>query len=68
MALSSEPELVLEEKDFAPAEELAPELEHARKWPAENWTLAFQGQLRPVSDADAELIERAMRAVAPAPA
>jgi len=64
----SEPELVLDEESFAPAEELAPVLEHARKWPAENWTLAFQGQLRPVSDADAELIERAMRAVTPAPA
>jgi predicted RNA-binding protein len=64
----SEPELVLNEESFAPAEELAPELEHARKWPAENWTLAFQGQLRAVSDADAELIERAMRTAAPAPA
>ena len=64
----SEPELVLEEKDFAPAENLAPELEHARKWPAESWTLAFQGQLRPVTDVDAELIERTMRRAAPAPA
>ena len=57
----AEPELVLDEGGFAPAEELAPKLEHARKWPAENWTLAFQGQLRPVTDADAELIERTMR-------
>lgn len=64
----AEPELVLDEESFAAAEELAPGLEHARKWPAENWTLAFQGQLRSVSDADAELIERAMRAEAPAPA
>ena len=42
------------------------ELEHIAKWPAEHWTLAFQGQLRTVSDADAEVIERRMRAAAPA--
>ena len=45
-----------------PAEELAGELEHVRKWPAEHWTLAFQGQLRPVSDADARAVEERMRA------
>ena len=52
----TEPEVVLDEDDWVPAEELAPELEHARKWPAEHWTLAFQGQLRTVSDADRDLI------------
>ena len=40
---------------------LAPELEHARKWPPEHWTLAFQGQLRTVSDADRDLILDRMR-------
>ena len=62
----SESELVLDEERFVAAEELAPDLEHVRKWPAENWTLAFQGQLRPVSDADAGRIESAMRLGAPA--
>ena len=38
------------------------------KWPAEHWTLAFQGQLRAVTDADAELLERRMREAAPAAA
>ena len=33
----------------------------SRKWPAEHWQLAFQGQLRTVSDADAELLERRIR-------
>ena len=56
------PEIVLPEDGFVPAEELAGELEHVRKWPAEHWHLAFQGQLRTVSDADAELLERRMRA------
>jgi hypothetical protein len=44
-----------------PAAELAAELEHVRRWPAEHWRLAFQGQLRTVSDADAELLERRIR-------
>ena len=58
----TEPVLVLDEDSFVPAEELAGDLEHVRKWPAEHWTLAFQGQLRTISDADLELIEERMRA------
>jgi predicted RNA-binding protein len=64
----TEPELVLEEDDFVLAAELASELEHVRKWPAEHWQLAFQGQLRTVSEADSELLERRLRQAAPAPA
>ena len=62
----TEPVLVLDGEPV-PAEELAPELEHVRKWPAEHWTLAFQGQLRPVSDADARLLERRLREAAARP-
>jgi len=58
----TEPELILEDADRVPAEALAGELEHCRKWPREHWTLAFQGQLRTVSDADARLLEKQMRA------
>jgi predicted RNA-binding protein len=66
----TEPELVLEEDDFVPAVELAADLEHVRKWPAEHWRLAFQGQLRAVSRADARLLEERLRdaATASAPA
>jgi EVE domain len=62
----TEPELVLDEADRVPAEELVGQLEHIAKWPVEHWTLAFQGQLRTVSDADARVIERRMRAAVPA--
>src|ERR671939_852013 len=63
----TEPVLVLDEGRRVPAEELAPDLEHVRKWPAEHWTLAFQGQLRTISDHDAQLIrERMSRDRAPA--
>jgi EVE domain len=57
----AEPELVLDEERFVPAVELASKLEHVRKWPAEHWQLAFQGQLRAISQADAERIEERLR-------
>ena len=60
------PVLVLEEDHFVPAVELAPQLEHVRKWPAEHWQLAFQGQLRAVPEADARLLERRLREAASA--
>ncbi len=53
---ATEPEVVLEEDEWVAAESLAGELEHVAKWPAEHWTLAFQGQIRPVSDQDASLL------------
>ena len=56
------PVLVLQPDAFLPAEELAQELEHIRKWPPEHWKLAFQGQLRTISNNDAALIEQRMRA------
>ena len=60
----TEPEVVLEEGRYVPAEELAGELEHVRKWPREHWTLAFQGQLRVVPEADARLLDERLRAAA----
>jgi hypothetical protein len=52
----TESELVLDEADWIPAEDLAGELEHVRRWPAKHWTLAFQGQIRSVSEHDAALL------------
>ena len=64
----TEPEVVLDESDWVPAAELRGELEHVAKWPAEHWTLAFQGQLRTISAADRDLLLERMRAPAGAPA
>jgi predicted RNA-binding protein len=64
----TEPVLVLDEDDWISAEQLAGELEHVRKWPAEHWHLAFQGQLRTVSEADSALLEQRLRAAAGVPA
>jgi hypothetical protein len=54
--VEAEPLLILPENRFVPAEELAAELEHVRKWPPDHWHLAFQGQLRTIGQADAELL------------
>jgi hypothetical protein len=60
--VEAEPAAVLEEADFVPAEELAGELEHVRKWPPEHWHLAFQGQLRTIGEADAALLRERLGA------
>jgi hypothetical protein len=56
----TEPEIVLEEDERVPAEKLATKLEHVRKWPPEHWKLAFQGQLRTVTEKDATLLVKRM--------
>jgi predicted RNA-binding protein len=65
--VEAEPVLILAEDEFVPAEELATELEHVRKWPTDHWHLAFQGQLRTIGEADAKLLhERLTSATAAA--
>jgi len=50
------PELVLGQDDWIPAESLVGQLEHIGKWPREHWKLAFQGQIRAVSEHDAGVL------------
>jgi EVE domain-containing protein len=54
--VEAEPVTILDESEFVPAASLADRLEHTRKWPPEHWQLAFQGQLRTISDVDASLL------------
>ena len=62
--VEAEPDVILDPDDFVDAGELAPRLEHVRKWPAEHWHLAFQGQLRTVGAADAQLLRERLEAAA----
>jgi hypothetical protein len=62
----TEPELVLPEQEWVRAETLVDELEHIGKWPREHWKLAFQGQIRAVSEHDADVLMARLRAAAPA--
>jgi hypothetical protein len=60
----TEPVQVLDEDDWIPAVDLVGDLEHAHKWPEEHWHLAFQGQLRTVSEHDARLLHERIAAAA----
>ncbi|HEU4701522.1 MAG TPA: EVE domain-containing protein [Conexibacter sp.] len=60
------PELVLPEQEWVRAETLVDALEHIGKWPRAHWKLAFQGQIRAVSEHDADVLMARMRAAAPA--
>ena len=62
--VETEPVLILPEEKFLSAEELATELEHVRKWPADHWQLAFQGQLRTIGEADARLLRERLTSAA----
>lgn len=62
--LPTEPVVTLEPQDYIPAEPLARELRYTKRWPAANWTLAFQGNVHELDDADADLLERSLVAAA----
>ncbi len=64
--VAAEPDLVLDEDEFVPAEEMVGKLKHIAKWPEAHWHLAFQGQLRTIGAADAKLLRRRIGAAAKA--
>jgi len=55
-----EPDLALPNDAFVPAEPIARQMEYARRWPAEHWTLAFQGNLHLIPEDDYRLIRAAL--------
>jgi EVE domain len=61
-----EKDLALDAADFVPAEPLARQMEYAKKWPAEHWTLAFQGNVHQVPESDYLLIRTAIESAAAA--
>lgn len=55
------PEVVLEDPDdWVPAESLYEDLEFVKKWPRENWKLAFQGNIREWPERDYEVVRKAL--------
>jgi len=58
----TEPEVVLTPDQHVPAERLKDTMAHIQKWPADHWKLAFQGQIREVTNADAKLLLKSLRA------
>ena len=60
----TEPVQVLDEDQFVPAVDLVGHLDHIAKWPEDHWQLAFQGQLRTVSESDARKLAARIDAAA----
>ena len=55
------PELVLDEEQYISAGLLAHRLDYIRRWPPENWYMAFQGNLHLLPKGDFFLIEEEMK-------
>ncbi len=55
------PDLVLDERVWIQAKDLAYRLEYVRKWPPEHWFLAFLGHLHQLPARDFRLIEDELR-------
>jgi hypothetical protein len=54
------PNLVLDRADSLDAHQIAPRLMYLKRWPPEQWPLAFQGQVHLLSAQDFRLIEHEM--------
>ncbi len=63
-----EPDIVLDEAAFVPAEGIARRMIYASKWPAANWTLAFQGNVHSIPAEDYHLIHEALTGITATPA
>jgi hypothetical protein len=59
------PDLALPEADYVDAEPIAREMTHTKRWPEKNWTLAFQGNVHEISEADFNIIRNAIAARMP---
>jgi len=57
---------VLPEGEFVEAEPLARRMSYVCKWPAANWTLAFQGNVHKIDADDFTLVEQSVKAATPA--
>ena len=52
------PERILDEAGWVDSEEFKDKLEYIKKWPAEHWKLAFQGNVHNIPAADYQTISR----------
>lgn len=62
------PDLLLTEGDYLEAEEVVLSMSHVQKWPAKNWTLAFQGNVHKIGEADYNIVRSAIEEKASATA
>ena len=55
------PEIVLDDHQYIDANLLAPRLDYIKRWPPENWYMAFQGNLHLLPKNDFSIIEEEMK-------
>ncbi len=60
------PDIILEEEQFIPAINMARHMQYTKKWPAEHWRLAFQGNVHSLPEEDFQLLEAEMKAASAA--
>jgi predicted RNA-binding protein len=58
------PEIILSPDQYLDVREIAPTMAFTKKWPAEHWRLAFQGNLHEIPAEDYEKIAELMREAA----
>ncbi len=51
------PDVILAPPQFVDAKSVVPEMEYPKRWPAEHWHLAFQGNVHLLTESDFRLIE-----------
>lgn len=54
----------LDDDKMIDAEEMARQMTYTKKWPEKNWTLAFQGNVHKIEEADYLLLRNAIEAAA----
>jgi predicted RNA-binding protein len=59
-----EPDVIRDEGRYVDAEPLAARMTYTQRWPRENWTLAFQGNLHRIPPEDYQLIAAELSGVA----
>ena len=64
--VSISPDVVLPVLDAISAEPIARRMAYVAKWPAANWTLAFQGNVHEIEENDFRMIRDAIASVIPA--
>lgn len=58
--VQTSPDLILDDGSYAAAEPITRQMDYVAKWPAANWTLAFQGNVHEISERDFERIREAL--------
>ena len=59
------PDMILPVDDAVPAEPIARQMAYVAKWPAANWTLAFQGNVHEIGESDYRLIREGIEVAVP---